>query len=278
MNPIQHAAWYIESHFREALSLDDIAAISGVSPFHLTRAFAALSGLPLMQFVRRRRLSEAAKCLAAGAEDILSVALDHGYGSHEAFSRAFKDCFQLTPEQVRQRGSLADLQLTEALLMHNSDTGVVLKPPRLETRPEMQLAGLVSRYPCAAPLGIPDQWQRFRPWLERLEDFTHPTAYGVCYNFDADDHFDYLTATEVPASARLPFGLVALRLPAQTYAMFEHTGPVSEIRAVLASIWRTGLSEAGLTAVEGPMLEVYPPAFESTGHGGFGIWVPVQAP
>ncbi|MBF2054265.1 MAG: AraC family transcriptional regulator [Candidatus Sericytochromatia bacterium] len=230
-----------------------------MSSFHLTRAFAALSGLPLMQFVRRRRLSEAAKCLAAGAEDILSVALDHGYHSHEAFSRAFKDCFQLTPEQVRQRGSLADLQLTEAFFMNDTDTPVALKPPRIEFRPEMLLAGLVSRYPCAAPLGIPDQWQRFRPWLEGLEGVQDPTAYGVCYNFDADDHFDYLTATEAPAGGSLPFGLVALRLPAQTYAMFEHAGPVSEIRAVIASIWRTGLSEAGLTAVEGPHAGGLPP-------------------
>ena len=58
-----------------------------------------------------RRLSEAARVLANGSPDILTVALDFGYGSHEAFTRAFRDQFGMTPESVRAQGHLDNVNL-----------------------------------------------------------------------------------------------------------------------------------------------------------------------
>src|SRR5712664_2955514 len=101
MNTAQKAIWYIESHLGEALTLDEISGVAGISRFHMVRAFAAATGCSVMRYVRARRLSEAARALAAGAPDILSLALDADYGSHEAFTRAFRDHFGLTPEAVR---------------------------------------------------------------------------------------------------------------------------------------------------------------------------------
>ncbi|TGT97346.1 AraC family transcriptional regulator, partial [bacterium M00.F.Ca.ET.163.01.1.1] len=85
MNPTEKALWFVESHLPDAISLDDVATSSGVSRFHVTRAFGAATGRSVMGYMRARRLSEAARKLAGGAPDILSVALDVGYGSHEAF-------------------------------------------------------------------------------------------------------------------------------------------------------------------------------------------------
>src|ERR1700726_725207 len=111
MNPAQKALWFIESHLANQLTLDDIAAIGGVSRFHMVRAFAAATGLSVMRYVRARRLSEAARALANGAPDILNVALDADYGSHEAFTRAFRDHFGVTPEMVRAAACLDNLKL-----------------------------------------------------------------------------------------------------------------------------------------------------------------------
>jgi AraC family transcriptional regulator len=86
MNPAQKALWFIESRLAGALTLDEVAAIAGVSRFHLVRAFAAATGLSVMRYVRARRLSEAARTLANGAPDILSVVLEADYGSHGAFT------------------------------------------------------------------------------------------------------------------------------------------------------------------------------------------------
>ena len=68
-----------------------------------------------MEYLRGRRLTEAAYALAAGADDILSVALDSCYASHEAFSRAFKAHFGRTPEEVRKSESIEGLRLVDAI-------------------------------------------------------------------------------------------------------------------------------------------------------------------
>jgi AraC family transcriptional regulator len=103
VNPVAKALWFIESHLDKDITLDDVAEASGVSRFHMSRAFGEMLNCSVMQYVRARRLSDAARRLAGGAPDILTVALDAGYGSHEAFTRAFRDQFGLTPEQVRER-------------------------------------------------------------------------------------------------------------------------------------------------------------------------------
>ena len=75
MNPVEKALWFVESHFGSDLALSDIAQAGGVSRFHMTRAFSAATGRSVMQCVRGRPLSEAAKALSNSARDILSVAL-----------------------------------------------------------------------------------------------------------------------------------------------------------------------------------------------------------
>ena len=114
MKPIAKAIWYIEAHLNEDVSLDAIAAAAGVSRFHLSRAFPLIAGHPLMRYVRARRLSEAARMLTGGANDILSVALETGYGSHEAFTRAFREHFGATPDTIRTK-RLSPEHLQDAL-------------------------------------------------------------------------------------------------------------------------------------------------------------------
>src|ERR1700760_3797584 len=113
MNAAQKALWYIESHLATPLTLDEISAIAGISRFHMVRSFAAATGFSVMRYVRARRLTEAARALAPGAPDNPSLALDADYGSHEAFTRAFRDHFGMTPEAVRAATNLDHLKLQE---------------------------------------------------------------------------------------------------------------------------------------------------------------------
>jgi len=152
MNPTEKALWFVESHLPEAISLDDVAHSSGVSRFHVTRAFGAATGRSVMGYMRARRLSEAARKLAGGAPDILSVALDAGYASHEAFTRAFRDQFGTTPELVRAQGSLENLDLVEPILMDQSFLAK-LEPPRFETSRPFLIAGL-TQINAQVPAGV----------------------------------------------------------------------------------------------------------------------------
>jgi AraC family transcriptional regulator len=276
MNPVQKALWYVESHLRESIALEDIAQACHVSAFHLTRAFAGATGLSLMRYVRARRLSDAARQLAAGAGDILTLALDSGYGSHEAFTRAFRDQFGHTPEDVRAQGSTIHLSLVEAITM-SSTPSIELSPPRFETIREKKLVGLVERYPCAAPAGIPDQWQRFGRHLGRIPGQIGQTAYGACYNFDRESNFDYLCGVEVSANAEVPQGLTSIVVPANKYVVFAHAGHVAGIRGTISAIWNQWFPQSGHEAIEAPTLEVYGPQFNpQTGLGGFEIWIAIR--
>src|SRR5881275_1704378 len=145
MNPAQKALWFIESHLADELNLDEIAGVAGISRFHMVRAFAAATGLSVMRYVRARRLSEAARALAGGAPDILTLALDADYGSHEAFTRAFRDHFGVTPEKVRGLACTDHLTLQEPIQMDSTCTDN-LASPRFEISKPLLIAGIGERY------------------------------------------------------------------------------------------------------------------------------------
>src|SRR5271169_5988742 len=161
MNPAQKALWYIESHLDEELTLDEIAGVAGISRFHLVRAFGAATGFSVMRYVRARRLTEAARALARGAPDILHLALDADYGSHEAFTRAFRDHFGVTPEAVRAATCLDHLKLQEPIQMDSTATDN-LQAPRFETAKPLLVAGVGDRFSQENGAGIPGLWQRFQ--------------------------------------------------------------------------------------------------------------------
>lgn len=277
MNPVQKALWYVEGHSRAPIALEDIAAACHVSPFHLTRAFAATTGRSLMRYVRARRLSEAARQLAGGADDILAVALDSGYGSHEAFTRAFREQFSMTPEQVRAQGHCHNIPIMEAIAM-NSNPAIELAPPRFEKLPERMLAGLTERYNCESPAGIPSQWQRFTPYLGTIRGQVGQLAYGVIYNFDKEGNFDYLCGVEIKGSVELPGELTTLTVPAREYAIFLHRGHVAGVRSTFTAIWNDWVPQSGREVAEAPSLECYGPEFNpQTGLGGFELWIPLKS-
>ena len=277
MNPVGKALWYIESHFAGDVSLDDIAKIGGVSRYHMVRAFGFATGRSVMRYVRGRRLTEAARSLSNGAPDILAVALDAGYGSHEAFTRAFRGQFGLTPEQVRTQRQLDNIELVEPIKM--DETYVAnLQPPRFENGRPLLVAGLGERYSCESSKAIPSQWQRFAPHLGNIPGQIGRTAYGVCCNSDDEGNFDYISGVEVSDFSELPPDFSRVRIPEQRYAVFSHRDHISTIRRTINTIWSKWLPESAHEAADAPDFERYGEEFDPrTGMGGVEIWIPIKA-
>ncbi len=276
MTPVQKAVWFIESHFARDIGLDEVAAIGGVSRFHMSRAFAAATGHSVMGYVRARRLTEAAFVLAGGAPDILSVALDAGYGSHEAFTRAFRDRFGLTPEEVRANGSVPEPELMEPLKMDETylDT---LAAPRFVDGHALLIAGFGERYTCETSLGIPSLWQRFGPHFGNVPGQQGMIGYGVCCNFD-DDTFEYIAGVEVRDFSSLSSEFSRIRIPPQRYAVFATTDHISMIRRITNTVWSKWLPASGHKAADAPHFELYPESFDPvTGNGGYELWIPIKS-
>jgi AraC family transcriptional regulator len=275
LNLVRKAIWYIESHFADEISLDEIAAAADVSRFHMSRAFGLATGLSVMRYVRGRRLSEAARSLAFGAPDILSVALDAGYGSHEAFTRAFRDQFGCTPDAVRQRGHVDDLELREPVKMTES-TKVELEEPRREAGAALLIAGIIARYSNETIAGIPMQWQRFAPYIDTVPHRLNGLSYGVCRGFDDTGHFDYVCGVAVSSLSDLPPELSGIRVPAQSYLVFAHRGHVSGIHATWQAIVGEWFPASDYKMTDNPAFERYGADFDGrTGLGTAEIWVPI---
>jgi AraC family transcriptional regulator len=276
MNPAQKALWYIESHLAQELTLDEVAAIGGVSRYHMVRAFAAATGLSVMRYVRARRLTEAARALANGAPDILRVALEADYGSHEAFTRAFREHFGITPDAARAQRRLDTLKLQEPITM-DSTLLDHLAPPRFVNGKPQLIAGIGERYSCETSAGVPGQWQRFHEHVHEIPAQVGDVAYGVCCNGDDAGNFDYIAGVEVSDFSYLPREFSRVRIPEARYAVFQHRDHVSTVRRTVNTIWNEWLPASGHVAADAPFFERYDAKFDpQTGNGGFEIWIPLK--
>jgi AraC family transcriptional regulator len=276
MGLVDKSIWYIESHFESEIRLDEVARLAGVSRFHLLKAFGYATGYSVMRYVRHRRLTQAARALADGESDILGLALKVGYGSHEAFTRAFREQFGLTPSQVRERHTVSGLDLMEAIKMNGTLPGKLEEPAIVEGKP-LLVAGLQRSYSHESNAGIPAQWQEFGPQLGHVPGQVNACAYGVVLNGDDEGNYDYLCGVEVSDFSRLPKEMTRLRLPEQRYAVFAHRGHVSAIRATCSAIWSEWLPGSGYEAADRPFFELYRESFDpQTGSGGIEIWVPLR--
>jgi len=276
MSLANRALWTIDRNLTEALTLGSVAENCGVSRSHLAHAFGASTGMSVMEYVRGRRLSEAAASLARGASNILDLAIEYGYASHEAFSRAFRARFAMTPEEVRKKGTAEGLALLKPLKADEAAESQVAAA-RIENLGEMKFVGLCEHVPFAQMQNIAAQWQRFMPRYGEVEDVAWPIPAGISANLDDDGNFDYVCALQVKRFGRTPKGFVQLTLPAATYAVFRHDRHVSEIGRTFAAIWNAWTPPEGRAIADGACIERHLETFDTrTGFGGVEIFVPLR--
>jgi AraC family transcriptional regulator len=275
------ALWYLESNLTADLTLSGVADQLSVSAFHLARTFATTTGQPLMRYVRRRRLSQAAEALAlvlaSGQGTVLDVALQAGYQSHEGFSRAFRAEFGVAPSALRQPGAIDHLHLTQALLPRTNMTHIFTKPI-VEPMPERIIAGLSHNYDMQTRVEIPALWGRYNDEETRAATPHPDDYYGVCYGFTGTGTFSYLCGQILSARADLPPGFAKVTLPAGPYARFVTKGHISTMSQGWAEVYNDWLTRPEYRPRTGPSVEYYPPEFDGmTGDGGYELWLPVEA-
>ncbi len=276
MSVIVKTIWLIESHLGLPVSLDEMATHAGVSRSHLSRIFPLVTGHSISGYTRARRLTEAARCLAGGAPDILAVALDAGYGSHEAFTRAFRDQFGLTPADLRKRRCLDDLNLVEPLPMDSNNT-LTLDPPQMERMASRKFAGIMQRHDMDQANTIPAQWQRLQPYLGNVPGAVPGAAYGITTEGDAQ-YCTYLCGVEITGLAELPPEFVAVDVPARRWARFRHKGHISAIRSTIRAIYDGWMPGSGERQAEvASFVEYYGPDFNPvSGLGTVEIWIGLE--
>ena len=138
----------VEEHLTDEVGQLDVAGWArrlGTSEHHLRRMFSSLAGMPLSEYVRRRRMTVAAADVVRGDEDLLSIAMPCGYGSSEAFARAFHAVHGTAPSAARRDGG--PLRAQPHLRFHLIVKGSTPMDVRIADRPAFRLVGHAARVP-----------------------------------------------------------------------------------------------------------------------------------
>jgi predicted transcriptional regulator YdeE/AraC-like DNA-binding protein len=289
---IQRAVDYIENHLHEEFTVDSVARAAGLSRWHFQVIFSAIVGDTLKEYIRKRRLTAAAIALGKTDERIITLALDAGFESHEAFTRAFRTMFGLTPAACRKAGPKSVLirhkpKITRAYLNHLYQD-ITMKPVIKELAP-MHIAGFGGRFISAISPDannftvIPKLWGDYMKHRAVLENRLSPTDYGVVICLgekDRKSHPDemlYIAGTAVTDVKHLPKGMISAAIPTGKYAVFTHRGPVENIRHTVNYIYASWLPKFGRKLRDAPHLEVYDERFK-LGHADseLDVCVPVE--
>lgn len=175
---IQATIEYINSHLTEDTTTEELAKIAALSPFYYQRLFNRLVGKPVKEYIKLRRLAIAAELLPNKDRRIIDVAMETGFGSHETFTRAFKDAFGMTPEQYRanpvrlNQFTKPELLLKYTLIDENVpliSNGIVLEINRKRLDRPQSYIGLttqlpIERMPSGTDTGVDalgDLWDSF---------------------------------------------------------------------------------------------------------------------
>jgi AraC family transcriptional regulator len=282
-NIIAETLGYIDTHLREPLSLGDIAAASGLSPFHFSRLFTAVMGESAISYVRRRRLAQAALRLVREPETrLIDLAFDCGFESQEAFTRAFRRTLGMTPGELKRRGGI-DLIEEEERTMTRIELGNRLTlEPGTKKRDAFRVAGLSGRFDRTSKAAIPALWQRLVAHLPVAAQQGDSVAYGICWSANPQEgSFNYMAAVEIAGDASAPTGLEVMDIPAQTYLVFKHALDGGNLHRQMSSaaeeIWSRRLAQSGKRPSGGPDFEYYPADLKPDEPSTVYYWVPVVA-
>ncbi|MEU2455959.1 AraC family transcriptional regulator [Streptomyces sp. NPDC012765] len=224
----------VEGHLTEELDVGGLAGGLGTTEYHLRRMFSSLAGMPLSEYVRRRRMTVAAADVVRGEDDLLSIAVRYGYGSTEAFGRAFRAVHGAGPRDVRRDGG--PLRTQPRLRIRLTVEGSTPMDTRLIDRPAFRLVGHAARVPLIHQ-GINPHIQQHVTALPQEEHLrlkalgdTEPAGLlAVSDDLDPDStegsELTYLHGVALSRDTRAPDDLDAIEVPAGTWAVFRTAGP-----------------------------------------------------
>ena len=256
---------FIEQHLYDKISVHEVAAASHYSTYHFSRIFKALVGDTPKEYLRKRRLTVATKRLLSEDIGILALALECQFDSQEAFTRAFKGLFNITPAQYRKQNDPLRLLYKDQFsphMLHVLQNELSMEP-QIITRPAMKLVGIAQQYD-SSDLSLPRLWSAFRPYRDKIKNRIGDESFGIYESYEEDGDevkFSYVCSAPVANFDDIPEGMTARELPEQMYAKFIHKGPISNLDQTLKYIWGSWLPKSDYDYVEKPDFELYPPGY-----------------
>ncbi|WP_448551715.1 AraC family transcriptional regulator [Thalassotalea montiporae] len=256
---------YIEQHLDKKISVHQIAAAAHYSTYHYSRVFKALVGDTPKEYLRKRRLTLAARRLLTEEVGILELALDCQFDSQEAFTRAFKAQFNITPAQYRKINEPYRLLYKQPFSESELDylKNNLTMAPEIIDQPAMKIVGIASQYDDG-DLSLPKLWSAFAPYRNSIPNRVGTDFFGIYEAYEETEDnttFVYICAAQVANFDEVPEGMITRELSAQQYARFTHIGSLAKLEDTLRYIWGSWLPKSDYEYAEKPDFELLPAGF-----------------
>lgn len=258
LTSIRAAINYIEKHLEDDISAQDVARQVFLSPFFLQRGFSLMTGYGIGEYIRNRRLHQAAIALQHSEEKVIDIALHYGYETPESFAKAFSRFHGATPTQVRD-GAPAKQFLP--LTINISIQGGSHMDYKITTMFPFRFIGFQREFDNeTAYAEIPAFWDEIcakyanhvyagnapaNPYEKAIMD-NCIGEYGVCIDDIGGGKFRYLIAGKF-AGGEVPEGMVLYEFPMGSWAVFNCIGPIPQalqtLNTKIFSEWLPGNPE-----------------------------------
>ncbi len=270
---------YIEENLAGEIDYAWAARIACCSTFHFQRMFSYIAGLPLSEYIRRRRMTAAAFELQNGPVKVIDLALKYGYESPTSFTRAFQSIQGVPPSAARAKG--IKLKAYPRISFLITIKGATEMNYRIETKEAFRVVGVrehLSMNVEQSLARVPAFW---------AETFANGSFEAVCRLANAEpcgvlgistcmneEDFDYYIAAAT--NEPVPGGMQEYSVPAATWAMFTCVGPmpgaVQELQKRIITEW---LPTSGYEYADAPDIEVYPEGDTASADYTCEVWLPV---
>lgn len=277
---LSNAIEYIEDNLDKDISIDAAAQIACCSTYYFQRVFTYVAGISLSEYIRRRRMSQAAFELQKTDKKVLDIALKYGYSSPTAFNRAFQSVHGITPVAAKKIGSV--LNSYPPIKFSVKVTGGTAMSYRITEKAAMRIVGI--RIPLVADMEenqkvVPEFWKdtlenNHLPKILELANQEPGGILGVTVYVNPQEIFYYIATS---TTETVPENMFEFEIPASTWVVFENDGYFKEdVQNVFKRFYTEWLPFSGYEYAGLPDLEVYPvmPGKPLNGHSE--VWIGIK--
>ncbi len=273
------ASRFIEDNLTIDIKIQDIVNEVGFSQFHFMRVFRTISGHTINKYIKRRKMTEAARYLLESDMRIIDIAVMFGYNSQEAFTRAFKEVYNVTPNIYRTTGipykNIEQVVLNEKLLDLKCFNTKPIEP-QLVFKDDFMIAGIGYKGKNEN-FEIPKLWNRLNIEVHSIKNRVNK---DICYGFETNcdrGSFEYIAGVEVSDVKNIPKGMKVQRIKRSKYAVFPIPSVVENVPGCIGQIYSVHLPYSGLRTIGNYDFEYYDNSFEANnGNTYISFYIPVE--
>jgi AraC family transcriptional regulator len=294
---IQTSIDYIEDNLKNMITLEDVAETSFFSKYHFHRIFQSVVGESVMEYIRKRRLSEAVFDLQRDKLRITDIAYEYLFNSADTFSRAFKRQYGINPEDYRKNQPQIELYVKRNITLMNHKNIInpeIINDPTIILVKEYKVVGLETFISSEEFFNsIENNLENreadhtavlfFSDLKHKVQNQNNPGV-EICYNYDCRKGYINMVCVEADSFVSVPEGMVARTIPGNKYAVFTYDFKLAPAHItikdleehIFRSVYKNWFPNSNYEPSDSYTLEFYNTSRLSEGITTVEVYIPIK--